>query len=701
MDIAPGAQVRWIDYVIRTGSNKVRKRVAQACQRCRQRKFKCDGLKPECSTCKQASQMCLYDSHIKRRGLPEGYVRGLELLASLAIRHIDNFEGLLLSKLSQTDEEHHFEWCSDFEDLLDGWRNSKLAVELENILPLLPSPKSQSVKRKFEDNQNTTEGPRRFGTHALTPQPIHPIDESLPLEDEHVELNSYAPEFPAQSVDNLNPVSDHQPPQERTMTSLSAQSTDTSPINVGLPAQFGSLVRIYFAQTHCWLPIVDKTEMMRSTYRYINRQAEVIPNSGTLALIWGIAASTSSQLLKSGHLEQVFGTDYASSQLVSSFYSKCREFIPSDEGPFEIKHAQALLLLSLMDIDKSAWSTAWMRIGKAVRIITGLNSPSFNTTLAQQPIPRLKETSLGCFVLDTLVAFHLSVPPHLREDDVDQIGSIDEDGLDEWDVWSNPLDTAASSQNQHFPLFTLSSFNRLVNICNAIQALLLSSLHGKSFSQYHILESLQRQSPNPPFDSIFKMQKKLDFDESEWLPHHYHLRLIFLLFLAEISPQRNTITDNEDTTSQFLEKSICLTEIQTHLDALRDRFGVHSVPQTCSLITNFSSKSQLPIGNKPDIRPPAIPCDHNTPHTSMQGNINQNTRINPHLSDLETNHAVSQLDPELQHHDALTDSNSIFNDFVAIDTSKWASNWEEGLFNLGFTANSSANDFYEFIEPNT
>jgi len=65
-----------------------RKRVSQACDRCRSRKDKCDGKRPRCSTCTTNGRECSYDANVKKRGLPEGYVRGMEKLWGLAIREV-------------------------------------------------------------------------------------------------------------------------------------------------------------------------------------------------------------------------------------------------------------------------------------------------------------------------------------------------------------------------------------------------------------------------------------------------------------------------------------------------------------------------------------------------------------------------------------------------------------------------------------
>jgi len=82
-----------------------RKRVSQACDRCRSRKDKCDGNKPTCSTCLTNGRDCSYDANVKKRGLPEGYVRGLEKLWGLAIRDGDHIESDMLGILDRREAQ--------------------------------------------------------------------------------------------------------------------------------------------------------------------------------------------------------------------------------------------------------------------------------------------------------------------------------------------------------------------------------------------------------------------------------------------------------------------------------------------------------------------------------------------------------------------------------------------------------------------
>jgi len=53
-------------------------RIAQACDRCRSKKIKCDGLAPACSQCTTVRFECKTSDKLSRRAFPRGYTESLE-----------------------------------------------------------------------------------------------------------------------------------------------------------------------------------------------------------------------------------------------------------------------------------------------------------------------------------------------------------------------------------------------------------------------------------------------------------------------------------------------------------------------------------------------------------------------------------------------------------------------------------------------
>jgi Fungal Zn(2)-Cys(6) binuclear cluster domain len=63
--------------VIRVGSN-AQSRIAQACDRCRSKKIRCDGIRPQCTQCANVGFECMTSDKLSRRAFPRGYTESLE-----------------------------------------------------------------------------------------------------------------------------------------------------------------------------------------------------------------------------------------------------------------------------------------------------------------------------------------------------------------------------------------------------------------------------------------------------------------------------------------------------------------------------------------------------------------------------------------------------------------------------------------------
>lgn len=63
--------------VIKVG-NSAQSRIAQACDRCRSKKIRCDGVRPTCSQCATVGFECRTSDKLSRRAFPRGYTESLE-----------------------------------------------------------------------------------------------------------------------------------------------------------------------------------------------------------------------------------------------------------------------------------------------------------------------------------------------------------------------------------------------------------------------------------------------------------------------------------------------------------------------------------------------------------------------------------------------------------------------------------------------
>lgn len=86
--------------VIRTPGSQV-ERVAQACDRCRLKKTRCDGKRPQCSQCAAVGFECKVSDRLSRRAFPRGYTETLEE----RVRELEAENKKLLALLDQKDEQ--------------------------------------------------------------------------------------------------------------------------------------------------------------------------------------------------------------------------------------------------------------------------------------------------------------------------------------------------------------------------------------------------------------------------------------------------------------------------------------------------------------------------------------------------------------------------------------------------------------------
>ena len=63
--------------VIKVGTS-AQSRIAQACDRCRSKKIRCDGTRPTCSQCANVGFECRTSDKLSRRAFPRGYTESLE-----------------------------------------------------------------------------------------------------------------------------------------------------------------------------------------------------------------------------------------------------------------------------------------------------------------------------------------------------------------------------------------------------------------------------------------------------------------------------------------------------------------------------------------------------------------------------------------------------------------------------------------------
>ncbi|KAK5682727.1 hypothetical protein LTS10_005857 [Elasticomyces elasticus] len=77
-DITPSRSMSAEDSHAATGTNNKRRRITLACDECRERKRKCDGVRPVCGACiRRSSPSCVWHTERNSKGWTDSYVEGL------------------------------------------------------------------------------------------------------------------------------------------------------------------------------------------------------------------------------------------------------------------------------------------------------------------------------------------------------------------------------------------------------------------------------------------------------------------------------------------------------------------------------------------------------------------------------------------------------------------------------------------------
>lgn len=192
-------------------------------------------------------------------------------------------------------------------------------------------------------------------------------------------------------------------------------------------------------------------------------------------------------------------------------------------------------------------SRAWSLIGQAVRIALDLQldrAPDPVASLSKAKT-RAKHVILGCFALDTLIAARLARIPHLRAQDIDQIGLVEEDGLEEWDPWTDCLNIRRNKfSGFRGPSAILSTFNRCIEVLKILNeaTCLPTGNSGHNLSTV-LLEKLHLWSHSQRSPLYFDSSSS-GSEMSHLLPHQFHLHNLYFATLATSQLLSHTTGDS-------------------------------------------------------------------------------------------------------------------------------------------------------------
>lgn len=432
----PGTNKRKIDSTPaprNTNPAGKRSRVSRACDQCRTAREKCDG-QPTCSTCAASDRACTYTTNPKKRGIQPGYIRTLELALTWLFQNSDA-ETLLSKKLAREGAASILleRDTKESNKLHKSWRRSKFCRDVDKLLAGEDIGEGNDRLPESDDQDSDADIPARDASASVLPDPTPPAREAPPAN------------VPAISLP------------------VTTRPTETVP----LPPERWRLFDIYFAYTHCWFPVCEKHDILKLSYSYPESGLQLssgMAASGEHAELWAVLALSS---LQDGPTSQATGTalDSASSLAPNCIYGIARTLIPSESGAFEVGHVKALLLLALFNIAQGSSEAAWLLLGHASRIMIDLEHKP------PSQVSRFKHVFSGCYLLDCIVSMQLGRQPYLQTSDIERIGRVYEDGLEEWQPWTGCFESASGpvGPQSRAPALTLSTFNRLIGLADIMR----------------------------------------------------------------------------------------------------------------------------------------------------------------------------------------------------------------------------------------
>lgn len=401
-----------------------KQRISHACDRCRSRRAKCDGEQPTCATCATANVACTYGTHTKKRGLPTGYVRLLELLWALVFDKIPGAEDATMEVLRSASVV-----VGDAGVTL--LPNAQGQTTHSNDLLLNDLWARSSVREAIDARVTAIDAGVGDGASSESGSKRRVVWEGLsPLTDHRVEPWTASPPNTQPSGITLDG------------DGAAIESPPSRIAEAELPHDAWEQIGPYLSYSYCWLPVVPKHDIVR----LLSRVQDGSPcTASQKAVLWSALAVSSS--LKAIPDQSMVATYH---------YAAIKELANDKEQPSS-HHIAAMLLLGLSEMELCHWKDAYLLVGRAARLL----HYTYNTN-PLQPDPDLIRIYLGVFVLDTLLSSYLGLTTFVSPQHVMPALSLYEpDGPEEWDPGTWDLDGTGKIQS---PVRAMSIFGQLAKL---------------------------------------------------------------------------------------------------------------------------------------------------------------------------------------------------------------------------------------------
>ncbi|KKK13479.1 acetate regulatory DNA binding protein [Aspergillus rambellii] len=371
--------------VIKVG-NSAQSRIAQACDRCRSKKIRCDGVRPCCSQCANVGFECKTSDKLSRRAFPRGYTESLE-------ERVRNLEAEV----------------RDLKNLLDE-KDEK--IDVLSRIHSFSSPSHQKVAKPVQSsssnpvNNSNTSGSNEGVIHV--PQPAVSSDSDEVESSGISSTRGFADNFTSKLVDqgrvslrvSTKALTAPPPPISHSCTDKTLR---TAPRIIS-----DQLINIFFQEWAPLYPVVHRPTILKAYEQYLSNTESFQGNKRDVAqlnLIFAVAALSSPS---------------RTNQDPALFEENWSPILESLSGSISISTLQCYVLAQMYCMTKGDYSGLLRYRGLAVGLCQQLRLHQSQKRFSSNPlVAETRKKVFWCqYVLDRFCSALTNLPVLLRNEDI-------------------------------------------------------------------------------------------------------------------------------------------------------------------------------------------------------------------------------------------------------------------------------------------
>ncbi|KAK9718731.1 hypothetical protein K7432_005276 [Basidiobolus ranarum] len=364
-----------------------RQRVSRACDHCRRKKVRCDGVQPCCGHCKVLNIECTYLDVTKKRGPPKGYIEAIEnrlhrmehllgglaqsdprvaenIMAELRKIEVDDSAVIINSQRSSKSNEHirspHISKDSSESACNSPLTNSSKSSPRDVLAsdPVIESLGDDTSQLSFDEQGRVRYMGGSSGFYVL--------QDNVKMEDSFDSLRSFI--------------------QESSNQESSEDKTDVLPAS----PVFEHLLDVYFTYINPFFPLLHKADFYGQLRQNVHSVSKLLLNS-----IFALSSNLSRErewLHKENARFEVF-------------YSRAKCLLNESYDVTSLSNVQALILLSICFRITHGGIKSWIYSGMAIRLAEDLglhrNPDSWQTQRLSNSVRETrKRVWWACYILD-------------------------------------------------------------------------------------------------------------------------------------------------------------------------------------------------------------------------------------------------------------------------------------------------------------